>query len=117
MSWKPIAALFGLLALCACNANGTLTPQAQADIAKACQVDAVAQPIAVAVAPLAGPAGAVGAAVDVAAVHPEVVAGCAAAAANQAPAAVGTVGAVTVPVTVDGQAVSVTVTPVAPAAK
>jgi hypothetical protein len=114
---KANLALFGLLALAGCNADGTLTAAGQADVLKACQVDAVAQPVAVAVAPVAGPVGAVGAAVDAAAVHPEVVNLCAQAAANKAPAPVGTVGAVTVPVTVDGQSVNVTVTPVAPAAK
>jgi hypothetical protein len=112
MKYLPLLAL---LALAACNADGTLTAAGQADVLKACQADAVAQPVAVAVAPLAGPVGAVGAAVDASAVHPDVVAACAAAAANKAPAPVGTVGAVTVPVTVNGQSVNVTVTPVAAA--
>lgn len=116
---KPgsILPLFAMLVLLAgCNADGTLNAQTQAAVLKACQVDATVQPVAVVLAPMAGPAGAVAGAVDNAAVHPQVVAACAQAAANKAPVAA-VAGAVSVPVTVAGQAVTVTVTPVAPVAK
>jgi hypothetical protein len=115
MKYLPLLAL---LALAACNADGTLTAAGQADVLKACQADAVAQPVAVAVAPLAGPVGAVGAAVDNTAVHPEVVNLCAQAAANKAPVAA-PAGAIAVPpvtVNVGGQAVTVTGIQIAPAA-
>jgi hypothetical protein len=52
-------------------------PPSPKTLAVLCRVDAVAQPVAVALAPAVGPVGSAGAAADTLLVHPAVVAACA----------------------------------------
>lgn len=77
-SLMPLFMLVMLLgALTACAADGTATPQVQAIIRGFCLVDGVVQPIAVTVVPTLAPQTTPLAAIDAAAIHPAVVAGCA----------------------------------------
>ena len=80
------AAAFAAVALAAACEDGSLTPAAQQAIKIACNVDALAQPVAVTLAPSVAPGLAPIAATDQALVHPAVVAACKA--VNGTPAAV-----------------------------
>jgi len=66
--------LVALLLLASCAAP---TPAQQHTLLIICKVDAVAQPLVVALAPVAGPIGSAGAAADNLLVHPAVVSACA----------------------------------------
>ena len=96
------AAIGALSLLGACSSNGTLDPAAQAVVSVACNVDALAQPVMLALAPELAPELAPLAAGDAALVHPAVAAACKA--VNGTPASV-TVSSGAVP----------TVTPTPPA--
>ena len=80
------AAAVAVVALVAACQDGALTPAAQNAIKVACHVDALAQPVAVTLAPGVAPGLAPIAATDAALVHPAVVEACKA--VNGTPAAV-----------------------------
>ena len=73
---KHTLAILPILALAACAADGSLTPQGQKALAIACNVDGVVVPIAQPVVAGAGSAGATAAGVDALLVHPLVVQYC-----------------------------------------
>jgi hypothetical protein len=75
-----LLAALGVLFLVGCSADQAA--KVQAAVLVACRVDAVAQPIVVALAPLAGQQVALAGALDAQLVHPAVVAACAALGGN-----------------------------------
>lgn len=86
-----VALFLPLLGLAACQADGTLKPGVAAALAVACQVDAVAQPVVVQIAPAVAPQVTAIAAVDQQLVHPAVQQACQA--VNGKPVAVSPAGA------------------------